>query len=376
MTDTPDARGGAAETPAVAGPTSESAHPRHRQRGVLERLLDAVPLRTILLGLGVLALQMGFIVSYVGAFHQPSPRDIAVAVVAPNQARSQVVQKLDAIDGHPIEPVAYADAGAARSALREDRVTGVYVLDAQGKKDRMEVASAGGTSAADAATRVMTQVTASQGRSLDVTDVLPPQRGDARALSGFYLVVGWLVGGYLMASAVGVAKGAKPATLPRTLLRMGAMVPYCVLSGLLGAVAVDPLLGALTGHFMAIWGVGVLVSLAASLVTIGLQALFGIVGIGLAVVFFVILGNPSAGGAYQPEVMPPFWAAIHSWLPNGAGVEAIRRVVYFGAADVAGRLWVLVAWIVGGVLLALAGSALIRRCRAQPSSDPEGSTAT
>ena len=34
------------------------------------------------LAFGVLILQLGFIASYVAAFHQPTPRDIPIAVVA------------------------------------------------------------------------------------------------------------------------------------------------------------------------------------------------------------------------------------------------------------------------------------------------------
>jgi hypothetical protein len=39
----------------------------------LDELHDAVSLRTFLLVFGVLLLQLGFILSYVGAFHSPRP---------------------------------------------------------------------------------------------------------------------------------------------------------------------------------------------------------------------------------------------------------------------------------------------------------------
>jgi ABC-type polysaccharide/polyol phosphate export permease len=49
---------------------------------------------------------------------------------------------------------------------------------------------------------------------------------------------------------------------------------------------------------------------------------------------FVVLGNPSAGGAYQAALLPPFWRALSSALPNGAGVDSVRRIVYFGAQGI------------------------------------------
>jgi hypothetical protein len=122
-------------------------------------------------------------------------------------------------------------------------------------------------------------------------------------------------------------------------------------------------LHALNGHFWQIAGIGVLVTLSAATVTIALQTLFGVIGIGLTVVIFVILGNPSAGGAYQASLLPPFWRAISSYLPNGAGTNAIRKIVYFDGHGVIHPLVVLVIWVIGGAVLTLAASAIITRAR-------------
>lgn len=75
---------------------------------------------------------------------------------------------------------------------------------------------------------------------------------------------------------------------------------------------------------------------AAATVTMAFQALFGIIGIGATVLVFVILGNPSAGGAFQPPLLPPFWRTIAYALPNGAGTDSVRRIVYFGANGIGG----------------------------------------
>ncbi len=118
----------------------------------------------------------------------------------------------------------------------------------------------------------------------------------------------------------------------------------------------------MNGHFWSIAGIGTLVTLTAATVTIALQILFGVIGIGLTVVIFVILGNPSAGGAYQPSVLPPFWRTISPWLPNGgAGTDAIRRIVYFDAHGITQSIVVLVCWVVGGVVVSLIGAAVFHR---------------
>lgn len=326
-----------------------------------DRFRDAIAPRTLALGLGVLLLQLGFILSYLGAFHSPTPYRIPVEVVAPAQAAGQIVDKLNGLPGEPIIATAAAGEDAAREALRTGATSAVYLFDPAGTQDRLLVASGGGTAVSGAVEQVFTKVTAAQQRTVAVDDVVPLLPGDARGLSGFYLVMGWVVGGYLFASMLGIAKGSRPATFPRALWRLGATAPYALLSGFGGAVVAEPVLHAMNGHFWSIAGIGTLVTLSAATVTIALQTLFGVIGIGLTVVIFVILGNPSAGGAYQSSVLPPFWRAISSFLPNGAGTDAIRRIVYFDGHGITHAVVVLICWIAGGVLVTLLGAAALHR---------------
>ncbi|CAN5528978.1 DUF3533 domain-containing protein [soil metagenome] len=334
-----------------------------RSESLLEGLRDAVAPRTLLLGIGVLLLQFGFILSYLGAFHSPTPQHIPVAVVAPAQVSASVVDRLNGIAGQPISASAAADEEAARDALRTASTSAVYVVDPAGTNDRLLIASAGGTSVSGAVEQIFDRVSRSESRTITVEDVVTLEPGDARGLSGFYLVIGWAVGGYLLASMLGVAKGARPATFPRAIWRLGATLPYALASGIGGAVVAGPILGALTGHLWALAGVGTLVVLAAATVTMAFQMLFGTLGIGLTVIVFVILGNPSAGGAYQPALLPTFWRVLHSVLPNGAGTDAVRKIVYFNSHDIGGPLAVLVAWSIAGILLTLGASAFVSRRR-------------
>jgi hypothetical protein len=56
---------------------------------------------------------------------------------------------------------------------------------------------------------------------------------------------------------------------------------------------------------VAPWWLGALLVFAAAAVTMAFQVLFGILGIGIAILVFVILGNPSAGEPYQSALLPP-----------------------------------------------------------------------
>jgi len=316
-------------------------------------LSDAVSVRTVLLVLGVLVVQLAFVASYVGAFHHPSAHAIEVGVVAPGGTAGQLAQRLDAADGHPVAARVVASRSEASRQVRAKGLTAALVVDPSGTTDELLVASGGGTSLVTAVEQVATQFEAAQHRTVTVTDLVPLQKGDARGLSGFYLVIGWLVGGYLVASLLGVAKGARPANLRRGVIRLGATVPYAVASGLGGALIVDQLLGALTGHFWALAGLGALLVLSAATVTMAFEVLFGTVGIGVTVLLFVVLGNPSAGGAYQAQLLPALWRGLGQWLPNGAGTEAVRRIVYFGGHGTGPEILLIVAYVLAGTLVTL-----------------------
>ena len=347
---TPEQPGGTAA--GSAGPPAAAGKPQ----GFLGQFWDAVSIRTVSLIIGVLLLQIGFILSYVGAFHSPTPHRIPLAVVAPVPESSQVVTKLNLIPSAPLHATAASSLAAARRLIGDEAVSAALVINPAAKTDTLLIASADGSSVASAAEQIITAAEASQHRSVAVTDIVPLQRGDYHGLAGFYLVVGWAVGGYLVAALLGIASGARPATTPRTLNRLIAFALYAIVSGLAGAIVVGPVLGALTGHLIALWWLGALLVFAVGAVTLAFQTLFGVIGIAVTILFFVILGNPSAGGAYQPALLPPFWRAISSALPNGAATDAVRRIVYFGGYDIGGHLIVLASYAVAGVVIAIIGS--------------------
>jgi len=136
-------------------------------------------------------------------------------------------------------------------------------------------------------------------------------------------------------------------------------------------VVVDHGLGALTGHFWALAGVGTLLVLSSATVTMALQVLFGTLGVGLTVLLFVVLGNPSAGGAYQTELLPGLWRSVGQALPNGAGTTALREIAYFGGHGAAGPIWLIAAWALGGALVALVASGISRAVAVEGSGERE-----
>ncbi|QSY48173.1 MULTISPECIES: DUF3533 domain-containing protein [Streptomyces] len=330
-----------------------------------QEVREAVTGRAALLVIGALVLQLAFVISYIGAFHSPRPKEIPIGVVAPRQIAGSLVDKLAALPGAPLDPRAVRDRAEARRLIDERDLDGALIVDPRGDTDTLLVATGSGASLAQATEAVVARAEKAEGRTLKVVDVNPAAVGDARGLSSFYLVVGWCVGGYLCAAILAVSAGARPANPHRAVIRLGAIAVYAVVAGLLGAVIAGPVLGALPAGLLGLWGLGALVVLAVGTLTLAFQGLAGIVGIGLAIAVVVVLGNPSAGGAYPYPLLPPFWRAVGPALPPGAGTWSARSLAYFHGNALTSPLLVLSAWAAGGAAITLIGAA--RRARRRPA---------
>ncbi len=371
-----DAPVNAPSTPSAGRPTTE---PAPKSPGFAAEFKDAVTFRAFGLVLGGLLVQLAFVLSYVGAFHSPTPHRIPVAVVAPQQAAAKIVAQLNALDGNPVKATTASSTAEARDWVMTRRTDAAFVFNAQGTEDTLLVASAGGPSVSQTATQIAQKIEASEKRQISVTDIRPPNPGDGRGMTSFYLVLGWVIGGYLTATIMGMAAGSRPANRQRTLIRLGALVLYAVVSGVAGAIIVGPVFDSLSGHFWALSAIGALVVMASAATALALQTLLGLLGTGLVILLFVVLGNPSSGGVYPAPLLPPFWSAIGQALPPGAGTTLVRNTAYFSGHATAGALWVLSAYAVGGAVLAW-GASWWRERRAadtgQETATPAASAAT
>ncbi|AXQ57961.1 MULTISPECIES: ABC-2 transporter permease [Streptomyces] len=333
---------------------SHSAGPA-TPRGLAAELRDAVTPRTTLLVLGALALQILFIASYVGALHDPKPHHVPFGVAAPGPAGQgeELVSRLNALSGDPLDARKVADEAEARHQILERKLDGALVVDPEGT-GRLLVASGGGTVLATSLERIITETEAAEGRQVRTVDIAPASREDFDGLSSFYLAVGWSVGGYLTASLLALSAGERPANGRRAVIRLACMALYSIAGGFGGAVVVGPVLGALPGSLWGMWGLGSLVVFSVGALTLALEAWTGLAGIGVAVLIVVVGGNPSAGGAFPLPMLPPFWEAIGPALQPGAGTWGARSIAYFDGRALTGPLLVLAAWAAGGILVTLA----------------------
>lgn len=332
-------------------------------KGFRQEVMDAVTPRSGLLLLGVLILELAFVLSYIGAFHAPKPSRVPIAVVAPAGSGAAVVGKLNGLPGRPLSARSADSVRQARAMVLDRSVEAALVAGPKAGTDRLLVASAAGPAGVQSLQLVFRKVEGP--RRVTIVDLRAPHPADGRGLSSFYLVVGVIIGGYLASAALAMSFGARPANQHRTLVRLGALAGLSVLSGLGAAIIADLVFDALPGHFWSLWWIAVLITFATAAAGMAFQVLLGPIGIAVSVLIFVVLGNPSAGGVYPASLLPPFWRDIGPALPNGAGVTLVRNYSYFGGHGTATAWWVLSAWAVGGVLVGVVAS-LLRQAMSGP----------
>jgi hypothetical protein len=296
------------------------------------------PLLPVLAGLFI---GVAFVASNVAALHDPRPHHVPVAVAGAPAARLQA-----ALDRR--EPGGYAVSEARDVAHAVRRRQAYGGLDAS--RGVVIVAGANGDQATTTIARTLTSAASDLGfKQAGVVDAVPLQSGDPKGLSLPQIVLGTIIGGFMM--GVLTAQLVLGEALWR---RIAAYVGFGLAFGLLGALVLDTLLGVLTGHFLVLWACIGVTALAIATSVGALARLLGQAALPIASLVFLIIGNPSAGASAPTGFLPGFYRAVGPWLPPNADANALLGSTYFDAALVR-PLLVLAAWIVvpAGLLIAL-----------------------
>ena len=88
---------------------------------------------------------------------------------------------------------------------------------------------------------------------------------------------------------------------------------------------------------------------------IGMNALLGRAGLGIAAVVTVLFANPLSAAAVPVQFLPEPWGQIGQYFVPGAASNLLRSLSYFPDAATAMQWIILLCWTVGGVVLTLVG---------------------
>src|SRR6476619_4602614 len=147
-----------------------------------------------------LVLTLAFAFSYVGAFHDPTPHHVPVAVVGP----PAVAAPLNRLPGDPLDARQAASRSDALAQIDDRDVYGAYDAPA----NRLFVASAANRATAIALETTFNRIAAAQDRpAVRVTDVKPLPPKDPNGTAAFYGMVAWMFGGYIASTLIGLIGG-------------------------------------------------------------------------------------------------------------------------------------------------------------------------
>ncbi|MGX1130173.1 hypothetical protein RKD49_002363 [Streptomyces glaucescens] len=279
--------------------------------------------------------------SYTYAMADPTPRSVPVAVLG-EQARGRAF--LDGMEealNASVKVRAYDSAAAARDAVDEQEIFGIFEVGDDGGAVTLDVSGASGASVAEVLSEAALEVGERTGVSVTVQDIKPLQPGDPRGLAIFYISLAAVIIGFVGAIQLSVhARALNP------LERIAFTVAYALLGGFAIAAAVDWLLGALDLPFLASWGILALTMFTSGMVFTMFNTLMGRWAMLPTWGLMVLLGNPSSGGAVSWPLLPSVLGTIGRWLPPGASVNAQHTAVYFPGHQHAFPYLVLIGWSV------------------------------
>jgi hypothetical protein len=311
---------------------------------------------------GVILFQLLFVSVFAGVLHHPVLHHAPVAVAG----RSPLAQVVSGHGGGTVRLVAEPTADAARAALSGGQVNAAVIAGPTGETLLIQTAASPGT--ASVLTKEFTTAAAALKTPLRVRDLAPLPAADSSGISLFFLVIGWMLGGYVGATAVAlVLGGIRPPGLRQAAIRLGLLAGYAIISGLLGVLLIGPVMGVVSGYSLSLAGTGILLVFGAAAATAGLQAALGMPGTLIAIIGMVVFGDPTAGTSVATPLLASPWNVIGQGLPPSAALSAARGVVYLGGVNLTGPLAVLATYAAAGTLVTLAATAWHRHRPASPA---------
>ncbi|CAN5510671.1 DUF3533 domain-containing protein [soil metagenome] len=316
-----------------------------------------------------LIVQMIFAGSYIGALHDPKPKDLPFGVVAPEGIGETLVQQIDAAGNGALKPTLLASEDELHLQIDQLDLYGGVVVTSDGLT--LVVSDAVGASASSALTAFFQGYASAQGQQLIIEHDRLLEDGDPRGLTSVYLVFAWVFGGYFCATVLTTVVGSGYLSRGHAAMRLGLLAAYSVISGLGTALLAVEVFDALPGHFWEIAGVGALTVFAVATASMAIQLLLGVVGTLVVMIALVLIGNPSSGGVVLPEFLPAFWQTVGPWLPNSSSYQLLRNSIYFDGAQTARPILVLGTYALVGSALLLMFATRSRKSLLDVSSEVE-----
>ncbi|MFF1904033.1 hypothetical protein [Kitasatospora sp. NPDC058218] len=289
---------------------------------------------------------LGMALAYQGAFHQPEPHHLKVAVVGTSAQAQGLADAVRAKAGPALDVSTLPTREAAEQQLRDRELVGAFLPDT--RSPELIVAKGGSDTSAMAAEAVFQNVTDKQGVPLAVTDLTTPSKGDPTGQGLFFLLVALSIGSYASVAVIGAA-GAALGMRIRALVGLAVSLAVSVI----GIVTAGPVFHVVDHDLAAVWALGWLYSAGVIAIGIGLHSFLKRWTTLTMMVLFVMLNFTTSGGIYRPELQNGFFGGLHAFWTGAGFMEGARSILYFdGGAGLGGHVLTLALWLLlGGAVM-------------------------
>lgn len=282
--------------------------------------------------------------AYLGAFHQPEPHNLPVAVVGATPAAQVFAQTLNNSAYQQLDVRTVADADAARALVTSREIVAAYA-PGDGTAT-LYVSSAASETSANVAQKVFGPIAYGQHLPLNVVDVVPAGAHDTTGQGLFFLLVALSIGGYASAIPIAGAMGRFPLAW-----RFGLAAVASAVVAAIGVVVAGPVYHVIeTGHW-AVWLFSWLYVATIVLLGLGLHPLLRHWTTPVLTLTFVALNFTSSGGIFAPALQPGLFAALNSFWNGAAWLHAVQTLTYFPGQNFGFDALRLALWLVPGALL-------------------------
>jgi len=314
----------------------------------------------VLLAVGAIVVaQFLLVLMFAWSSSRSAPRDLPIAVSGPPAAARGLAHGLERTQPGAFTVAVLPDNAAARAAVTDRQVYAAICLSGAGaavytaSEASPNVAQMLAQTVPAAIEHVLPNAT------VTITDLAPNPVDDPKGTAIPTALIPLTMTSIAAGAMIGLVSSGRRRQLTN-------LVGYAVLAGLLVTVALQGLLGGLTGSWFSNELVITLAAGSIAAVTCGLASVAGIAGILLTLLVAWFFGFAFSGATTAWQLMPAPWGQIAQYLPVGATNTGLRSVAFFDGAKAAGPLAVLAAWALAGIALTL-----FRQSSRQSTASPD-----
>lgn len=339
--------------------TDEEQSARSRWSRWSDRYLPVVVITLVVGVVGSL-----FLYSYSSALGNPTPRDVPVGLVTAGAATpADARASLERTAGTTFEVISFDSRRTALAAVEHQRIYGALVFDGR-TSATLFTSSASSKAVATLLTGAEPTLSSTLGVSIRVVDTHPLHPRDPQGTVLFYIALATIILGFV--GAIQVRVNTKDLGITEDIL---ADVGRVIVVSLCLSLTVVVIARFETTPFFRLWGVLSLAMLVSSMSVNVFRLLVGPKwGLLPTWILFVVIANPSSGGAVAPQLLPPLYEAVGRFLPTGAAVQAIRDITYFPDAIHTEPFVILLLWL-AVTTAAMVGLRLRRLRRARQAAE-------